>query len=130
MGDEPFANFGTLYVVKPPSIQGRIFNWGPSVEDTILLLVVGVAVAGVFGQWLGWKFRVPAIIPLLLIGAILGPIGAQWFYQGETLGYRTLYVWFAQENLMITVQTNSQPASSKLNSLVETLYRIIEREAR
>ena len=61
---------------------------------------------------------------------ILGPIGAQWFYQGETLGYRTLYVWFAQENLMITVQTNSQPASSKLNSLVETLYRIIEREAR
>ena len=75
MGDEPFANFGTLYVVKPPSIQGRIFNWGPSVEDTILLLVVGVAVAGVFGQWLGWKFRVPAIIPLLLIGAILGPIG-------------------------------------------------------
>ena len=44
-------------------------------EDTILLLVVGVAVAGVFGQWLGWKFRVPAIIPLLVIGAILGPIG-------------------------------------------------------
>ena len=31
--------------------------------------------AGVFGQWVGWKFRVPAIIPLLLIGAILGPIG-------------------------------------------------------
>ncbi|QXQ05346.1 sodium:proton antiporter [Sphingosinicellaceae bacterium] len=44
-------------------------------EDTILLLVVGVAVAGVFGQWLGWKFRVTAIIPLLVIGAILGPIG-------------------------------------------------------
>ena len=43
-------------------------------EDTILLLVVGVAVAGVFGQWLGWRFKVPAIIPLLAIGALAGPI--------------------------------------------------------
>jgi hypothetical protein len=45
--------------------------------------------------------------------SILGPIGPQWFYQGTTLGYRTLYVWFEKENLMITVQTNSQPAESK-----------------
>ena len=40
-----------------------------------MLLVVGVAVAGVFGQWLGWRLKIPAIIPLLLIGALLGPIG-------------------------------------------------------
>ncbi|WP_446690981.1 cation:proton antiporter [Sphingomonas sp. XXL09] len=45
------------------------------VEDTVMLLVVGVAVAGVFGQWLGWRLRLPAIIPLLIMGAILGPIG-------------------------------------------------------
>ena len=44
------------------------------VEDTILLLVVGVAVAGVFGQWLGWKLKLPAIIPLLAIGALAGPV--------------------------------------------------------
>lgn len=44
------------------------------VEDEILLLVVGVAVAGVFGQWLGWRLKVPAIIPLLVIGALLGPV--------------------------------------------------------
>ena len=44
-------------------------------EDQILLLVVGVAVAGVFGQWLGWRLKIPAIIPLLLIGALLGPVG-------------------------------------------------------
>ena len=44
-------------------------------EDQILILVVGVAVAGVFGQWLGWRLKIPAIIPLLLIGALLGPIG-------------------------------------------------------
>ena len=43
-------------------------------EDTILLLVVGVAVAGVFGQWLGWRLKLPAIIPLLAIGALAGPV--------------------------------------------------------
>ena len=40
---------------------------------------------------------------------IFGPLGAQWFYEGESLGYRTLYVWIADQDLMITVQTNSQP---------------------
>jgi NhaP-type Na+/H+ or K+/H+ antiporter len=43
-------------------------------EDTILLLIVGVAVAGVFGQWLGWRLKLPAIIPLLAIGAVAGPV--------------------------------------------------------
>lgn len=54
-------------------------------ENTILLLVVGIAVAGVFGQWLGWKLRLPAIIPLLVIGALLGPIGGV-IHPSEALG--------------------------------------------
>jgi D-alanyl-D-alanine carboxypeptidase len=59
--------------------------------------------------------------------AILGPIGAHWFYQGETLGFRTLYVWFEAENLMITLQTNSQPAANedKLHDLLGTIYQIV-----
>jgi D-alanyl-D-alanine carboxypeptidase len=58
---------------------------------------------------------------------ILGPLGAQWFYEGMTLGYRTLYVWFADRNLLITVQTNSQPASKedKLNELVSAIYAVV-----
>jgi NhaP-type Na+/H+ or K+/H+ antiporter len=43
-------------------------------ELSILVLVGGVAVLGVFGQWLGWRFKVPAIIPLLLLGSLLGPV--------------------------------------------------------
>ena len=54
-------------------------------EDTILLLVVGVAVAGVFGQWLGWRLKLPAIIPLLLIGALIGPV-AGLVKPSDTLG--------------------------------------------
>ncbi len=69
----------------------------------------------------------PRGFSLGLAKAILGPIGAHWFYQGETLGYRTLYVWFGKENLMITVQTNSQPAASadKLNDILGMISQIV-----
>jgi D-alanyl-D-alanine carboxypeptidase len=64
--------------------------------------------------------------------AILGSFGSHWFYQGETLGYRTLYVWFEKENLMITLQTNSQPAAEadKLHDLVGVIYSIIQAKAK
>ncbi|MGA2998970.1 serine hydrolase domain-containing protein [Bradyrhizobium sp.] len=64
--------------------------------------------------------------------AILGSFGAHWFYQGETLGYRTLYVWFEKENLMITLQTNSQPAAEadKLHDLIGVIYSIIQDKAK
>ena len=59
----------------------------------------------------------------------LGPLGAQWLYQGESLGYRTLYVWFAADNLMITVQTNTQPpeGTNKLHDAVSAIYEIVKK---
>jgi D-alanyl-D-alanine carboxypeptidase len=74
----------------------------------------------------------PRGFSLGLAKAILGSIGAHWYYQGETLGYRTLYVWFEKENLMITVQTNSQPAADadKLHDLVGTIYQIVGAQAK
>jgi D-alanyl-D-alanine carboxypeptidase len=64
--------------------------------------------------------------------AVLGSIGSHWFYQGETLGYRTLYVWFERENLVITLQTNSQPAAEadKLHELVGVIYSIVRDDAK
>ena len=60
---------------------------------------------------------------------IFGSLGAQWFYQGESLGYRTLYLWIADQDLMITVQTNSQPpeGTDKLGEAVNTLYEIVSK---
>ncbi|MGE3529001.1 MAG: serine hydrolase domain-containing protein [Methyloceanibacter sp.] len=62
---------------------------------------------------------------------ILGPLGARWFYQGESLGYRTLYVWIDDEDLMITVQTNSQPpdGTGKVHEAVSAIYEIVKRPA-
>ncbi len=60
---------------------------------------------------------------------ILGPLGAQWFYEGESLGYRTVYVWIADQNLMITVQTNTQPpeGTDKIGDVMNALYDIVKR---
>jgi D-alanyl-D-alanine carboxypeptidase len=71
----------------------------------------------------------PGGFSLGLANSILGPLGAQWFYLGETLGYRTLYVWIAAEDLMITVQTNSQPpeGADKLSDAVGALYEIVKK---
>jgi len=59
--------------------------------------------------------------------AVLAPIGAHWFYEGVTHGYRTLYVWFPEKNMMITLQTNSQPppGTDKLHELLGTIYKIV-----
>ena len=56
-------------------------------------------------------------------------LGAQWFYEGSSLGYRTLYVWIADEDLMITVQTNSQPpeGTDKIGDAVSALYEIVKK---
>ncbi len=72
----------------------------------------------------------PGGFALGLGNKILGPLGAQWFYEGESLGYRTLYVWVADQNLMITVQTNSQPpdGQDKLGDAVSALYEIVKKQ--
>ncbi|HZZ62838.1 MAG TPA: serine hydrolase domain-containing protein [Roseiarcus sp.] len=74
----------------------------------------------------------PRGFSLGLSKGMLGPFGAQWFYGGTTLGYRTLYVWFEKENLMITVQTNSQPAddANKLSDAVAAIYAIVRKDAK
>jgi D-alanyl-D-alanine carboxypeptidase len=70
----------------------------------------------------------PRGFSLGLVQAILPPMGAHWFYEGETLGYRTLYVWFAQDDILITVQTNSQPADrmDRLHDAVIAIYEAVK----
>jgi D-alanyl-D-alanine carboxypeptidase len=71
----------------------------------------------------------PEGFALGLARRILGPLGAQWFYEGESLGYRTIYVWIADQDLMISGQTNSQPpeGTDKLGEAANTLYEIVRK---
>ena len=71
----------------------------------------------------------PEGFALGLARRILGPLGAQWFYEGESLGYRTIYVWIADQDLMITVQTNSQPpeGTDKLGEAINALFEVVKK---
>ena len=51
----------------------------------------------------------PQGFALGLVSGLVEPVGPVWFYQGTTLGYRTLYAWYQADDLLVTVQTNSQP---------------------
>jgi D-alanyl-D-alanine carboxypeptidase len=45
----------------------------------------------------------------LHIGRRYAPGGTFWFYQGTTLGFRVIFVYWPQNDLVITAATNSQP---------------------
>ena len=36
--------------------------------------LAGIIILGIFAQWLAWKSKIPAILPLILIGLVVGPI--------------------------------------------------------
>ncbi|MGB1451739.1 MAG: cation:proton antiporter, partial [Marinirhabdus sp.] len=69
-----------------------------------MLELAGIIILGILAQWVAWKFKIPAILPLILIGLFVGPIstllsedGTQWiqpiwnskkgFFPGEGLFY-------------------------------------------
>lgn len=57
-------------------------------------LLAGIIILGIFAQWLAWRIKVPAILPLIIIGLLVGPLsslvredGTKWLspiYDGAT----------------------------------------------
>jgi NhaP-type Na+/H+ or K+/H+ antiporter len=44
----------------------------------------GLIILGILAQWMAWKFKIPAILPLILIGLFVGPIAAEWISEDGT----------------------------------------------
>ena len=38
-----------------------------------MLELAGIIILGIFAQWIAWKVKIPAILPLILIGLAVGP---------------------------------------------------------
>ncbi len=36
--------------------------------------LAGIIILGILAQWFAWKFKIPAILPLILIGLLVGPL--------------------------------------------------------
>lgn len=44
-----------------------------------MLELAGIIILGILAQWVAWKFKIPAILPLILIGLLVGPIAKEFF---------------------------------------------------
>ena len=44
-----------------------------------MIELAGIIILGILAQWFAWKFKLPAILPLILIGLLVGPISAEFF---------------------------------------------------
>ena len=69
-----------------------------------MLELAGIIILGIIAQWVAWRLKLPAILPLILIGLLVGPFstlfsddGTKWiepiwngvegFFPGESLYY-------------------------------------------
>lgn len=43
-----------------------------------MLELAGIVILGILAQWVAWKLKTPAILPLILIGLLVGPIAAEY----------------------------------------------------
>ena len=50
-----------------------------------MIELAGIIVLGIFAQWIAWRIKVPAILPLILIGLLVGPLSTLWTEHGEKL---------------------------------------------
>jgi D-alanyl-D-alanine carboxypeptidase len=64
-----------------------------------------------------------------VLHAFTPTIGKFWGYQGETLGYRMLYAWFPESDVVVAFGINSQPDEKENHSaeLLETIYQTLRK---
>ncbi len=43
-----------------------------------MIELAGIIILGILAQWVAWRLKIPAILPLILIGLIVGPLAAEF----------------------------------------------------
>ena len=62
-----------------------------------MLELAGIIILGILAQWVAWKFKIPAILPLILIGLLVGPIAAEFLSEDGTKWIEP--IWNGSEGL-------------------------------
>ena len=62
-----------------------------------MLVLAGIIILGILAQWVAWKFKIPAILPLILIGLLVGPISAEYLSHDGTKWIEP--IWNGNEGL-------------------------------
>ncbi|MBR9855026.1 MAG: sodium:proton antiporter [Algicola sp.] len=47
--------------------------------------LAGIIILGIIAQWVAWRFKLPAILPLILIGLLVGPIATLYTEDGSKI---------------------------------------------
>ncbi len=50
-----------------------------------MIELAGIVILGIIAQWVAWRFKLPAILPLILIGLLVGPIATLFTENGQKL---------------------------------------------
>ncbi len=50
-----------------------------------MLELAGIIILGIIAQWVAWRLKLPAILPLILIGLLVGPFATLYTEGGEKL---------------------------------------------
>ena len=50
-----------------------------------MLELAGIIILGIIAQWVAWRLKLPAILPLILIGLLVGPVATLFTEDGERL---------------------------------------------
>ncbi|SFU27126.1 NhaP-type Na+/H+ or K+/H+ antiporter [Pustulibacterium marinum] len=50
-----------------------------------MLALAGIVILGILAQWMAWRLKLPAILPLIIIGLCVGPISTFFTVDGEKL---------------------------------------------
>lgn len=51
----------------------------------------GIVILGILAQWVAWKLKIPAILPLILIGLLVGPLAAEYLSSDGTKWIQPIY---------------------------------------
>ena len=49
-----------------------------------MIELAGIIILGILAQWVAWRFKIPAILPLILIGLLVGPIASEFLTDDKT----------------------------------------------
>ncbi|MCB0427180.1 MAG: sodium:proton antiporter, partial [Mangrovimonas sp.] len=50
-----------------------------------MIELAGIVILGILAQWFAWKLKIPAILPLILIGLLVGPVSSLYTENGMKL---------------------------------------------
>tara|TARA_R110000765_G_scaffold56651_4_gene111580 strand:+ start:64 stop:1959 length:1896 start_codon:yes stop_codon:yes gene_type:complete len=67
-------------------------------SNFFMVELAGIIVLGIIAQWVAWRFKLPAILPLILIGLLVGPISTLFTEDGTKL---IRPIWNKSEGLFL-----------------------------